>query len=134
MAFLNNFHDLYALGKSLTPYGLPDPALGPTRDIGGVPTIALVNAEGSHLYVGVDAPYRPYLVTTPGYPTPTTFTDWNAPTNPLPAARHRHRSTTPPRAEPKHHGWGKGTIGGQSPDTCADACGTEQLSCHPRDT
>ena len=83
---LFDVHTLYRLGWSFTPYGIPDPTLGSTRDIDGIPTIGLVTQQNFRLYVGVNPPYRPYLVETTPYPTYATYTDWNAPTSPLPSS------------------------------------------------
>ena len=80
----NDYRDLSALGWMLTPLGQADPTPGPARTIDGVATIALVNSSGGNLYVGVNAPYRPYLSTAPETRLATTYMQWDAATNPLP--------------------------------------------------
>jgi hypothetical protein len=84
----NTFMNLTELSRWFYPPHGTTPALGQTRTIEGVPTIALTDQGGRTQvqYVEVDAPYRPVLVETPDHVLGTTFSDWDAPAPSLSAA------------------------------------------------
>jgi hypothetical protein len=113
VAFLNNFHDLYALGKSLTPYGLADPGLGPTRDISGVPTIARSTLRAA-TSMSASTPLPAVPRHNARVPDPDDLHGLERSHQPASSSPVTGTGLRPlPGLSRKHHGWGEGTIGGQ---------------------